>query len=73
MGKIYQAEEKKFKEHGDSHSQETADTQQRKEEAVVQKEHSRNYAEIVKPPKTQTSAVDKKEEYTHQYLLFHKE
>ena len=57
-----------MKEHGDSRSQETADTQQRKEKAVVQeehnkndaeaavqKEHNRNYAEIVKPPKTQTS------------------
>ena len=68
MGKKYPTEEKKIKEHGDSRSQETADTQQRKEETVVQekhnkndaevtvhKEHNRNYAEIVKPPKSQTS------------------
>ena len=34
----------KIKEHIDSHSQEAADIQQRKEEAVVQKEHSKNYA-----------------------------
>ena len=67
MGKKYPAEEKKIKEHGDNRSQETADTQPRKEEAAmqkehnkndveaaVQKEHNRNYAKIVKPPKTQT-------------------
>ena len=45
MGKKYPAEEKKIKEHGDSRSQETADTQQRKEKAVVQEEHNKNDAE----------------------------
>ena len=67
-GKEIPSRGEKIKEHGDCRSQETADTQQRKEKAVVQeehnkndaeatveKEHSRNYAEIVKPPKTQTS------------------
>ena len=67
-GKEIPSRGQKIKEHGDSRSQETAGTQQRKEkatvqeehnkndaEAVVQKEHNRNYAEIVKPPKAQTS------------------
>ena len=52
-------------EQGDSHSQETADTQQRNEEAAVQKEHSKDYAEIKEQPKMQTTASSGQESRTY--------
>ncbi|XP_023532393.1 uncharacterized protein LOC111794553 [Cucurbita pepo subsp. pepo] len=50
--------EKKSAEQGDSHSQETADTQQRNEEPAVQKEHNKDYAEIEEQPKMQTTGQE---------------
>ena len=44
-GKEIPSRGEKIKEHGDSRTQETADTQQRKEKAVVQEEHNKNDAE----------------------------
>ena len=58
MEKKYQAGEKKSAEQGDSHSQETADTQQRNEEPAVQKEHNKDYAEIEEQPKMQTTGQE---------------
>ncbi|XP_022951570.1 uncharacterized protein LOC111454344 [Cucurbita moschata] len=52
-------------EQGDSHSQETADTQQRNDEAAVQKEHSKDYAKIKEQPKIQTTASSGQESITY--------
>ena len=55
----------KSAEQGGNHSQETTDTQQRNEEAAVQKERSKDYAEIEEQPKMQTTASSGQESRTY--------
>ncbi|XP_022973352.1 uncharacterized protein LOC111471913 [Cucurbita maxima] len=55
----------KSAEQGDSHSLETANTQQRNEEAAIQKEHSKDYVEIEEQPKMQTTASNGQESRTY--------
>ena len=67
------------------YSKETTDTQQRKEEIVVQKEQSKIYAKTGEQKEQrknyagsllkckQQSTVTKRVEYTDLYLLFHKQ